>query len=147
MTELAKMICVGGTSQQPTKPRRRRRATCAVGARGFRPEDDSRLPQIPSFAQLRAQKKAAEPVVEEEDEPPPPPPSEDGVLGACRDDDREAEARGLPALDPPTSDNLEEAVRARLRRAADETLAVSQDADETVSELSLIHISEPTRPY
>ena len=52
------------------------------------------MPQIPSFAQLRAQKKAAEPVVEEEDEPPPPPPSEDGVLGACRDDDREAEARG-----------------------------------------------------
>ena len=135
MTELTKMICVGGTSQQPTKPRRRRRATCAVGARGFRPEDDSRLPQIPSFAQLRAQKKAAEPVVEEEDEPPPPPPSEDGVLGACRDDDREAEARGLPALDPPSSDNLEAAVRARLQRAADETLAVSQDADETVSEL------------
>ena len=135
MTELTKMICVGGTSQQPTKPRRRRRATCAVGARGFRPEDDSRLPQIPSFAQLREKKKAQEPVVEEEDEPPPPPPTEEGVLGACRDDDREAEARGLPALDPPTSDNLEEAVRARLRRAADETLAVSQDADETVSEL------------
>ena len=45
---------------------------------------------------------AGEPVVEEEDEPPPPPPVEDdGGLGACRDDDREAEARGLPALDPP----------------------------------------------
>ena len=135
MTELTKMICVGGTSAAASKPRRRRRATCAVGARGFK-EEDSNLPAIPSFAEMRAKRAAAAPALAEEEEAaPPPPPADDGVLEACLEDDRAAEARGLPALDAPAPDDLEAAVRARLRRAAEETLAVSSDADETVSEL------------
>jgi len=134
MTELTKMICVGGTSAAASKPRRRRRATCAVGARGFK-EEDSNLPAIPSFAEMRAKRAAAAPALAEEEEAAPPPPVGDGVLEACLEDDRAAEARGLPALDAPAPDDLEAAVRARLRRAAEETLAVSSDADETVSEL------------
>ena len=135
MTELTKMICVGGTgaNSRPSRGGGAARPAPSVPAVSGR-RTIRRLPQIPVLRSAEGAEEGSEPVVEEEDEPPPPPPSEDGVLGACRDDDREAEARGLPALDPPTSDNLEEAVRARFRRAADETLAVSQDADETVSE-------------